>query len=135
MERLLLDTHTFIWKANDSARLSHNVKAVIDDPANEKFVSAASAWEIAIKNALGRQTDLRLPDTPANMATNLGFNQLPVTFAHAEQAATLPMHHHDPFDRLLVAQAQPAASIPRLPEGFLPSRGAVNAAAPAVGVC
>ena len=106
MVRLLLDTHIFIWTANDSPRLHPAIRALVAEPANAVFVSAASVWEIAIKSSLGRQTDLALPDTPANMALALGFSELPVNFAHAQRAATLPPLHNDPFDRMLIAQAQ-----------------------------
>ena len=106
MARLLLDTHTFAWTANNGPRIHPNIKALIADPANEVFISAASAWEIAIKNVLGRQTDLVLPDTPARLTAAFNFTELPVTFEHAEQAALLPLIHADPFDRMLVAQAK-----------------------------
>ena len=106
MVRLLLDTHTFVWRANGDAKLSSAVGELLNDPANEKLVSAASVWEIAIKNVLGRQTDLVLPDTPTNIAIKIGFVELPVKFEHAEQAALLPLIHADPFDRMLIAQAK-----------------------------
>lgn len=106
MARLLLDTHTFVWTANNSPRVHSSIKALIVDPANEVFISAASAWEIAIKNALGRQTDLVLPDAPSSLIAAFNFTELPVKFEHAEQAALLPLIHADPFDRMLVAQAK-----------------------------
>lgn len=105
MGRLLLDTHIFVWTVNGDPRLKPAIRTLIDDPDNQVFVSAATVWEIAIKNTLGRQADLRLPDTAANIANSLGFAELPVKFAHAEQAALLPPIHNDPFDRMLVAQA------------------------------
>ena len=106
MALLLLDTHTFVWRAVSSRRLRPAIRTLIDDPANTVFISAATVWEIAIKNALGRQTDLKLPDTATNIAAGLGFAELAVKFEHAELAALLPPIHHDPFDRMLVAQAQ-----------------------------
>ena len=106
MALLLLDTHIFVWMAISSRRLRPAIRTLIADPANTVFISAASVWEIAIKNALGRQTDLNLPDTATNIAAGLGFAELLVKFEHAELAALLPPLHHDPFDRMLVAQAQ-----------------------------
>ena len=73
------------------------------DPSNEVFVSVASAWEISIKGSTGK---LEAPDNLAEQIEGAGFIQLLVTFEHAELAGRLPMHHRDPFDRMLVAQAQ-----------------------------
>ena len=106
MAHLLLDTHIFVWTANGNPRLRPGIRTLIGDPANSVFISAASVWEIAIKNALGRQSDLNLPDTATNIAAILEFAELPVSFEHAELAALLPPLHHDPFDRMLIAQAQ-----------------------------
>ena len=106
MAHLLLDTHIFVWMADGTPRLRPAIRTLIDDPASTVFISAATVWEIAIKNALGRQSDLNLPDTATNIAANLGFAELPVSFEHAELAALLPPLHHDPFDRMLIAQAQ-----------------------------
>ena len=99
--RLLLDTHVFLWWRGEPARLSAEVRSSIAT-ADIVFVSAASAWEAAIKAALGR---LELPDTIEAGVLASGFEKLLITFAHAEQAAGLPPHHRDPFDRMLVAQA------------------------------
>jgi len=99
--KLLLDTHVFLWwRANDPL-LQEAASSVISD-ANIVFVSAATAWEAAIKAALGR---LELPDSVESGVEDSGFEKLPITFSHAEAAAALPAHHHDPFDRMLVAQA------------------------------
>ena len=99
--KLLLDTHVFLWwQANDD-RLSEPVRSAVAE-ADVVFVSAASAWEIAIKVALGR---LRIPGSVAEGVAESGFERLPVGFAHAELAGALPAHHRDPFDRMLVAQA------------------------------
>jgi PIN domain nuclease of toxin-antitoxin system len=88
-------------------RLSARSKRLIANGENELLLSAASAWEIAIKTALGK---LRLPEPVADYVTSRmaegGIRALPVEHAHALRVATLPAHHHDPFDRLLVAQAQ-----------------------------
>jgi PIN domain nuclease of toxin-antitoxin system len=100
--RLLLDTHVFLWWRGEPARLSSAVRSSIAT-ADIVFVSAASAWEAAIKVSLGR---LELPDTVEAGVLASGFEKLLITFSHAEHAAHLPSHHKDPFDRMLVAQAQ-----------------------------
>lgn len=100
--RLLLDTHVFLWWRGEPSRLTSEVRSRIA-AADIVFVSAASAWEAAIKISLGR---LDLPDTIEAGVTASGFEKLLITFSHAERAAGLPPHHRDPFDRMLVAQAQ-----------------------------
>jgi PIN domain nuclease of toxin-antitoxin system len=105
--KALLDTHTFLWWNLDDERLSSRVREIIADGRNEIYFSAASAWEIAIKTARGK---LILPEEPAAyLARRLEsnhFQSLPVQISHAAQVYTLPRHHDDPFDRLLVAQSQ-----------------------------
>ena len=103
MQRLLLDTHVLLRALADAPDLAPAIRDAITDSANEVFVSAASVWEIAIKRALGK---LRAPDGMADLIEESGFIELVVTSFHAEQAGGLPMHHRDPFDRMLVAQAQ-----------------------------
>jgi len=98
---LLLDTHVLIWW-DEGRRLAAGARRAIGE-ADAVYVSAASAWEIAIKVALGR---LRPTRTVEQAATESGFLELPVTFRHAELVAALPGHHRDPFDRLLIAQAE-----------------------------
>lgn len=98
--RVLLDTHAFLWWRTD--QLSARATAAIADPTNEVFLSAASAWEIAVKRVTGR---LRFDGDVASMAEQDGIRSLDITIAHATLAGELPMHHRDPFDRLLVAQA------------------------------
>jgi len=100
--RLLLDTHVFLWWRTDDPRLAATVRAAVAE-AELVFVSLASAWEAAIKLALGR---LRLPDRFETGVVDSGFERLLISFAHAERAGGLPVHHSDPFDRMLVAQAQ-----------------------------
>ena len=100
--RLLLDTHVFLWWRADSRSLGHAARQAIAD-AEVVFVSAATAWEASIKVALGR---LRIPENVEAGVVDSGFEKLPISFAHAEAAAALPPHHSDPFDRMLVAQAQ-----------------------------
>ncbi len=97
---LLLDTHVLIWW-DEGRRLSSEARRAIRE-ADDVYVSAASAWEIAIKAGLGR---LKPSRTVEQAAAESGFLELPVTFRHAARVASLPPHHRDPFDRLLVAQA------------------------------
>ena len=103
MQRLLLDTHVFVWSLSKVAELADNARAAIADPRNDVFVSAITGWEISVKRAKGR---IRAPDNLEALVTERGFAHLPLTFHHAEQAGNLPMHHRDPFDRFLIAQAQ-----------------------------
>ena len=103
MQRLLLDTQALLLALADNPKLAPSARSAIADPANEVFVSAVSIWEIAIKRALGK---LRAPGGIATLVEESGFQELVVTSFHAEQAGSLPMHHRDPFDRMLVAQAQ-----------------------------
>ena len=98
---LLLDTHVFLWWRLDSRRLNRAARETIAT-AEIVWVSAASAWEIAIKRTLGR---LELDEPFASMVDDSDFSALDVTFAHAQRAGILPPHHADPFDRMLVAQA------------------------------
>jgi len=101
VNKLLLDTHVFLWWRADDKRLQSAARAAISR-ADLVYVSAASVWEAAIKMALGR---LQLPDTIEAGVEDSGFEKLPIFFSHAETAAALPGHHQDPFDRMLVAQA------------------------------
>ena len=101
--RLLLDTHVFLWWLADDERLKSAERAAIRDPENDVYLSSASIWEIVIKEGLGR---LRVPELPSVAASRLGLQPLPITFEHAEATAGLPVLHHDPFDRVLMAQAR-----------------------------
>lgn len=103
--RLLLDTHAFLWWIGDDPRLSEHAAALIGDGANEVFFSAASGWELVIKNALGR---IEFPSSlqrfiPEQLEQN-GFQVLPVHLGHALKVLELPALHGDPFDRMLIAQ-------------------------------
>ena len=101
INKLLLDTHVFLWwRANDPL-LRGGARSAIAE-ADVVFVSAATAWEASIKASLGR---LDLPDTVESGVEDSGFEKLLISFSHAEAAAALPSHHGDPFDRMLVAQA------------------------------
>ena len=101
--RLLLDTHVLLWWLADDARLGVEARTAIADGGAHVAVSAASAWEIAIKQRLGR---LRAPDDLAAQLAQHRFVPLAVTVPHALRAGALPPVHNDPFDRMLVAQAE-----------------------------
>lgn len=101
MRRLLLDTEVLIWWDTNDRHLGRHARALIRD-ADDVYVSAASAWEIAIKIALGKLRTTRLPST---VTADADFRTLPVTCEHAEALLDLPAHHRDPFDRLLLATA------------------------------
>jgi PIN domain nuclease of toxin-antitoxin system len=100
--RLLLDTHVFLWWVGDVPRLEPGIRASIAG-ADAVFVSAASAWEIAIKQGLGK---LRIPAVIEEGIEQSGFSPLPIEFRHAAAVAELPLHHGDPFDRMLIAQTR-----------------------------
>ena len=103
--RLLLDTHILLWAVGESRRLPANVRDVLQDSRNQVYFSAASIWEIAIKQSKGlADFDFR-PEQIAAAAFESGFSELPIRWQSASAVARLPMHHRDPFDRLLVAQA------------------------------
>jgi PIN domain nuclease of toxin-antitoxin system len=105
--RVLLDTHVWLWMWGEPERLRNEARTVVENPATELNVSAVSAWEIATKHAAGR---LRLPASAEEWLMDprhrRDVTELPITFAHAVRAGALPPHHRDPFDRMLVAQAQ-----------------------------
>ncbi|MCJ7784306.1 MAG: type II toxin-antitoxin system VapC family toxin [Desulfobacterales bacterium] len=105
--KVLLDTHTFLWWITDDPKLSLRVRGIISDGENEIFISAATGWEIAIKSQIGR---LKLPDEPQRFILEQlkinGMKRLPIEMRHALHVSTLPAYHQDPFDRILIAQAQ-----------------------------
>lgn len=101
--RLLLDTHALLWWLSDDARLARPARAAIADAANDVYVSAATAWELAIKAPLGK---VSMPDDLGEQLSANALVPLPVQVRHALAVRYLPDHHRDPFDRLLVAQAQ-----------------------------
>ena len=105
--RLLLDTHVAIWAVEHPDKLPNDVRDLIEDSANDVFVSAASIWEIAIKWALPRATG-KPPFSGSDAIHHFkvaGFSDLPITAVHTIGVEKLPLIHNDPFDRLLVAQA------------------------------
>ena len=101
--RLLLDSHVVLWAASSPAQLASAARAAIENTDNDVFVSVASAWELAIKAGLGR---LRMPADLEEALDRRGFQRLGISFTHAAAAGALPRHHGDPFDRMLIAQAQ-----------------------------
>jgi len=105
--KALLDTHTFLWWIVNDPQLSPRARQIMEDADTELFLSAVSGWEIAIKSHLGK---LKLPaDLQGFVAEQLrinGIEVLPLQMAHALHVFTLPDHHRDPFDRMLVAQGQ-----------------------------
>jgi PIN domain nuclease of toxin-antitoxin system len=103
--RLLLDTRLLLWSLANPERLGPEVRALVEDPANEVLFSAASIGEVAIKAGLGRADFAVRPEEVARGAIGAGFLELPVWAEAAARVADLPPHHRDPFDRLLVAQA------------------------------
>ncbi|MCL2636135.1 MAG: type II toxin-antitoxin system VapC family toxin [Betaproteobacteria bacterium] len=103
--KLLLDTHLLLWAAGQPERLSATARALLDDPDNELLFSAASLWEITIKQGLGR-ADFRVePRLLRRGLLDNSYLELPVTSEHAVAVGNLPAIHKDPFDRILVAQS------------------------------
>jgi PIN domain nuclease of toxin-antitoxin system len=100
--KLLLDTHVVLWAFAEPAQLSNEARSRIADPANTVAVSAASAWEIAIKTAAGK---LKFDGDLVQAMADADFLPFPITVEHALVAGSLPPHHRDPFDRMLIAQA------------------------------
>ena len=101
--RLLLDTHVLLWALRDDRRLGPNARQAIEDASNPAYVSAVSVWEIALKRASGK---LEAPRDLVQWLRRTSFQSLAIEIEHAVAAAELPRHHTDPFDRMLVAQAQ-----------------------------
>ena len=103
MKRLLPDTHTFIWALTDDPELGTFARSLLVDAGNEIYVSAASVWEAGIKSALGKWS---IPLDLEEAIFAFGAKPLPISPYHAKMAANLPLHHMDPFDRMIIAQAQ-----------------------------
>ena len=104
--RLLLDTHTFLWWINNDSSLSEPARIAVSSQVNECYLSLASCWELAIKTSIGKLQLTKTVDRfiPEELAAN-DFQLLSIDFRHVAKVETLPFHHRDPFDRLLVAQA------------------------------
>jgi PIN domain nuclease of toxin-antitoxin system len=104
--RLLIDSHALLWFDEGNQRLGAKAQAMMSDPGNELLLSAASIWEIAIKVSLGKLRLLEPFDAYMHRVIhNNGLVILPISLDHAQTLITLPFHHRDPFDRLLIAQA------------------------------
>ena len=101
--KLLLDTHILLWWLADDAALTTAARDLIREPENVIFVSAVSLWEIRLKQSLKK---LRLPEDFEDKLASEGFENLPLMAAHTRQVAKIEWHHRDPFDRMLIAQAQ-----------------------------
>ena len=104
--RLLLDTHILLWMAGAPERLRGDLRALVEAPGADLTFSAASIWEVAIKNGLGRPDFLVDPHLLRRSLLENGYTELPISGAHAARVDLLPAIHRDPFDRILVAQAQ-----------------------------
>ncbi|MBW4620244.1 MAG: type II toxin-antitoxin system VapC family toxin [Cyanosarcina radialis HA8281-LM2] len=104
--KLLLDTHTFIWFITDNPQLSSSAKVLIEDDLNEKFLSLASIWEMAVKCSIGKlRFDLPFRSFIEQQLVQNSLDLMRIEVPHLSTVATLPLHHRDPFDRLLIAQA------------------------------
>ena len=103
MKRLLLDTHVFLWWLNDDPALGEHARGEISNGRNHVYVSAATVWEMSIKRALGK---LQAPGDIEAVVEAERFIKLNISLRHGEQAGALPPFHRDPFDRMLIAQAQ-----------------------------
>ncbi|MBB4867767.1 PIN domain nuclease of toxin-antitoxin system [Pseudomonas nitritireducens] len=103
--QLLLDTHILLWATANSASLPAVARDMINHPANQLFFSAASIWEVSIKNAQGKSSFQVDPSLLTAALLNAGYQELPISSQHTIGTGSLPQIHHDPFDRLLVAQA------------------------------
>ena len=105
--RLLLDTHVFIWWANEPERLSPKVLSLCEDAENTLILSVASVWEMQIKIQLGKlKIDLSMPDLIRSQQQTNNMQILPIELGHVLELQNLPPHHNDPFDRLLIVQAK-----------------------------
>jgi PIN domain nuclease of toxin-antitoxin system len=100
--KLLIDTHAALWLLDEDTRLSPAADRMLTDPANDVLLSAAVVWEVAIKQSLGK---LDVPEGFSALLIDAGATPLPVTIEHARAVGSLPWHHRDPFDRMLVVQA------------------------------
>lgn len=100
--RLLIDSNAFIWAYVRPAELSRAARRAIDDPAHDRFVSIAAIWEICIKLSTGK---LSMPGDLTGAIADLALDVLPVSLEHAMRVQHLPLHHRDPFDRMMIAQA------------------------------
>ena len=104
--KILLDTHTFLWFLAGASELSKAARAHIENPETEKYISIASFWEISIKNSLGKLSlDVPFVELKTEAIKN-NFKILPISFEDTLQLNSLPFHHRDPFDRIIISQAK-----------------------------
>ena len=101
--KLLLDSHSYLWAITRPAELAASARRAIDDPENQRFVSIASLWEMTIKLSIGK---LDLPDNYMDGVDHIAGTLLTIATPHVKRLKSLPLHHRDPFDRMLIAQAQ-----------------------------
>ena len=104
--RFLLDTHIVIWAMVDSEKLSDRARSILQDSENVFYVSSASIWEVAIKHSARPDEIPVTAEQMVRFCRNSGIWELPVQFKHSQTVSSLPPHHNDPFDRMLVAQAR-----------------------------
>ena len=121
MARYLLDTHAFIWFVMGNRRLSREVNEIIRNAAGQVYLSVASIWEISIKQGVDKM--LPLPGEPEVLAAESVILTLDINVSHAKLAGRLPLHHRDPFDRMLVAQSQIEDLILITSDGDIPKYG------------
>ena len=100
--KLLVDSNAFIWAYVEPTELSPAARRAISDPANDRLISIAALWEIAIKSSTGK---LSMPADPSQAIADLALTVLPIALPHVQRVAGLPFHHRDPFDRMMIAQA------------------------------
>jgi len=103
--KILLDTHTLVWFLEGSTELSSKARKLIENIDNTRFISIASIWEIAIKLSVGKLHLKYSFDKLSKLLWDNSIEILPVRFEHTQKIITLPFHHKDPFDRLIIAQA------------------------------
>ncbi|MCU1759900.1 type II toxin-antitoxin system VapC family toxin [Pseudomonas sp. 14P_8.1_Bac3] len=115
-----MDTHAFLWWLSDNPSLGAEARLLIGEPRNQVLVSAASIWEISIKQAKGM---LEVPEDLEALVEDEGFTKLPISLFHGQQAGKLPEIHRDPFDRMLIAQAQAEGLELVTADGIIPRYG------------
>ncbi|RPD86142.1 type II toxin-antitoxin system VapC family toxin [Neisseria weixii] len=120
MRKILLDTHVVIWWLLDSPELGQKSRNIVQNPDNQIFVSAATIWELSIKISKGL---LELPEEIFEAIEEEDFEQLPIKWFHGKQAGILPVIHKDPFDRVLIAQAQAEGLELMTADGEIPKYG------------
>jgi PIN domain nuclease of toxin-antitoxin system len=120
MKRLLLDTHALIWWLNGDEQMGLITREEISNPENDIYVSAATTWEMSIKRQLGK---LEAPDDIELKVEQAGLLKLSISLFHGEQAGLLPLHHRDPFDRVIIAQAQAEGLVIVTKDKYFPKYG------------